>query len=131
MPKPCVGDKILVDTLKVYKKHYTHNGLRKDKQLDIKKLNIFVEVDGQSFDSEEYDTPEEFLQGIINLSYNVAMGKEQNMTIKDITIDKLNSRIALLEDALQLAQRELKEFYMTDSQSVALTVIKGILRKEK
>jgi hypothetical protein len=76
MPKPCVGDKVLVDTMKIYRKNYTHNGLRKDKELNSKLLNIFVELDGQSWDSDEYDNLEEFLQSIINHSYNVSMGKE-------------------------------------------------------
>ena len=44
-------------------------------------LNVDVnkqEVDGVSFDSEDYDTPKEWLQDIVNRVYDCAMGKLNN-----------------------------------------------------
>lgn len=63
MPYIKRGNKCLVDTLQMY---YDDAG----------KPYLFVEMDGLSWDSREYDTNEEFLQSIIDHAYNVTMGKE-------------------------------------------------------
>ena len=68
MVEKALGNKCLVDTLKVYNKI--------DEVVGKDEVSIFVEIDGFSWDSSEYDTLEEFLQSIINHAYNVTLGKE-------------------------------------------------------
>lgn len=63
-----LGNKCLVDTFKVYNKI--------DEVVGKEEVSIFVEMDGFSWDSSEYDTLEEFLQSIINRAYKVTMGEE-------------------------------------------------------
>jgi hypothetical protein len=62
-----LGDKCLVDTVKVYNKI--------DEEIN-KEISIVVEMDGIQWESTEYATLEEFLQSIINRTYKVAMGEE-------------------------------------------------------
>ena len=71
MPRKALGNKCLVDTFKIY-----NNETGEEKSKFHPKNAIFVEMDGFSWDSSEYDTLQEFLQSIIDHSYRVAMGKE-------------------------------------------------------
>lgn len=67
MVEKALGNKCLVDTLKVYNKIEEEIG---------REVSLFVEMDGFSWDSSEYPTLEEFLQSIINHAYKVTMGEE-------------------------------------------------------
>ena len=63
-----LGDKCLVDTVKVYNKI--------DEEIN-KEISIVIEMDGIQWESAEYDTLEKFLQSIINRAYEVTMGVAQ------------------------------------------------------
>lgn len=70
MPKKELGNKCLVDTVKLFIDENNGEMIRK------RKTNIFVEMDGFSWESDEYECLEDFLQAIIDHVYNVSMGKE-------------------------------------------------------
>lgn len=70
MVKKAKGSRCLVDTFKIYD---GNEDKTKEFQDDCA---IFVEMDGQHWDSSEYDTLKDFLQSIVDHSRLVAMGKE-------------------------------------------------------
>ena len=63
--KPKKGSKVLVDTCEARINNAV--GYR---------LELFVEMDGQHWESQDYPSLEAFLQALINHGYRVAMGKE-------------------------------------------------------
>jgi hypothetical protein len=72
MPETKLGAKVLVDTFKV---HGFKNG-EPTKEIPHEKLTMFVEMDGFSWDSDEYSSLAEFLQAIVDHAYEVSMGNE-------------------------------------------------------
>ncbi len=73
MPEKKLGNKCLVDSCQIE----TERRDEYDEDGEIKKTNsLFVEMDGQHWDSKEYENLGEFLQSIIDHAHNVSMGKE-------------------------------------------------------
>lgn len=58
------GMKCLVDSFKIFTDEH---GFPR---------SVFVEMDGQYWDSREFDSYKEFLQSIIDHAHNVSIGKE-------------------------------------------------------